>query len=119
MCGAQGEMTFHPGWGTGAWGHTVRFPGIVPGQGGDTGYTQLSQRECVSFLLWTLAPSSVKWNRQGLEKMSSDTLSSSVILQVHYILSSRCLWLAAQTEVGSFYLFSYQDFHSSLFSGTR
>lgn len=63
------------------------------------------------FLSW---PSSVRGSRQWLDNMCSRALCSFDILQVHYFLSSRHPWLAAQTKSGlregSLYLLSYQGF---------
>ena len=71
------------------------------------------------FLSWA---SSVKQSQQWLDYMCSRALCSSNILQVHYFLSSRYRWLAAQTKNGLYegllYLLSYRAFHSSSFSGS-
>lgn len=92
---------------------------LVDGWMGTTGFFwEISGQEvdtnCVlrcHFLSW---PSSVRGRQQWLDNMYSRALFSLDILQVHYFLSSRYPWLAAQTKnglhEGSLYLLSYQGF---------
>lgn len=57
----------------GPWGHAVRFPWEISGHRGDTGWNQLCEGGHVASLLWTWAPSSVKWDRV-VEKIGSEAL---------------------------------------------
>ena len=58
----------------------------------------MCQDGCVTSLLVT-SPI-CKMEQSLVRKISPEALSSSDNLQVHYFLSSRYLWLAAQTKAG-------------------
>lgn len=83
---------------------------------------QMCQDGCITSLLVTCPICRMEQSLVG--KISPEALSSSDNLQVHYFLSSRNLWLAAQTKAGlcvEFFFFAYflnQPFHSSSFSAT-
>ena len=89
----------------------------------ETRYDQMCQDGCVTFL--PVASPICKMEQSLVGKISPEALSSSDNLQVHSFLSSRYLWLAAQTKAGlcvEFLFFTYflnQPFHSSSFSATE
>lgn len=107
-------------WGT---GNAVRFPLRDPWPRRGHDVTRCA-RMAASLPFLSLVPS-VEWKQSLVGKISPEALSSSDNLQVHYFLSSRNLWLAAQTKAGLcvefFFFFAYflnQPFHSSSFSAT-
>ena len=73
----------------------------------------MCQDGCVTSLLVTSPICKMEQSLVG--KISPEALSSSDNLQVHYFLSSRYLWLAAQTKAGLCVEFFLPTFLTSLF----
>ena len=78
-----------------------------------TRYDQMCQDGCITSLLVTCLICKMEQSLVG--KISPEALSSSDNLQVYYFLSSRNLWLAAQTKAGLCVEFFFFPFYSRRF----